>query len=330
VVIVKDHLSLLDNMFHKFNSEPYFTGESLEQLQCLNNAANFVQQTKKFESDFMGLVKRLKSAYNICTSSNELTQDEKDKIYYYLAIRTIVFKITTGNAPDITKMNKRVKELIEDALQSSGVSEVIKFNADADGRLNIFDEKYLAKVVALEQPHTKLQLLQQMLAKAIGDYKKINKIKGIDFTKRMNALIEKYNERNEHDVLKDEIINDLSDKVIDLYQELKKEMQSSNKLGIDIEEKAFYDILFSLTKKYDFNYPEDKLLYLAKQIKQLVDDKTKYTDWDNRSNIKAELQFDLMKLLDENGYPPKYHEEVYKDVFEQAESFKRNKIKTIN
>lgn len=40
--------------------------------------------------------------------------------------------------------------------------------------------------------------------------KKTNKVKGIDSTKKMNQLVEKYNERDEKDVLRSEIINDFS------------------------------------------------------------------------------------------------------------------------
>ena len=139
----------------------------------------------------------------------------------------------------------------------------------------------------------------------------------------MNALVAKYNERDEQDVLRAEVIGDFSDEIIKLYNELRAEMASFGELGIDFEEKAFYDILISLAHKYDFTYPEDKLLELAKAVKQVIDDKAKYTDWNEREDIKAELQFDLMILLDEWGYPPIDRGEVYKEIFEQAENFKK-------
>jgi type I restriction enzyme R subunit len=37
-------------------------------------------------------------------------------------------------------------------------------------------------------------------------------------------------------------------------------------MGIDLEEKASYDILARLAVKYDFNYPKDRLLDLAKAV----------------------------------------------------------------
>jgi type I restriction enzyme R subunit len=58
-------------------------------------------------------------------------------------------------------------------------------------------------------------------------------------------------------------------------------------------------------------------------VKTVVDDKAKYTDWSQRADIKAELKVDLIILLAENGYPPVDRDEVYKEIFEQAENFKK-------
>ena len=104
---------------------------------------------------------------------------------------------------------------------------------------------------------------------------------------------------------------------------MREEKDSFNDMGIDFEEKAFYDILKSLALKYDFEYPEDKLLHLAKEVKKEVDDKARYTDWSKRTDIKAELKAHLIILLAENDYPPVNRDEVYKEIFEQAENFKK-------
>ncbi len=74
--------------------------------------------------------------------------------------------------------------------------------------------------------------------------------------------------------------------------------------------------------KYDFTYPEDKLLELSKAVKGVVDDKAKYTDWNRRDDIKAELKVGLILVLAKHGYPPVDRDEVYKEIFEQAENFK--------
>jgi len=106
-------------------------------------------------------------------------------------------------------------------------------------------------------------------------------------------LFERYNQRKDDDILQSEVLEDFTNEIIDMYHNLKKEMNSFKDMGIDFEEKAFYDILKQLAHKYDFSYPEDKLIILAGKVKEVVDDKAKYTDWSKREDIKAELKVDL-------------------------------------
>ena len=326
VIAVKDHLDLLNRIFHKFDSSPYFTGEPVAQLNCLNNAAEFVLSVGKLEKRFMALVKRLKAAYDVCCGSEKLSQQERDFIHFYLAVRSIIYKLTKGEAPDTAQMNAKVREMIAEALKSDGVEEIFKLGND-DGEIDIFDEDYLAKIGKIKLPNTKIMLLQKMLAKAIDEMKKVNLAQGVDFTKRFKALVEKYNERKEEDVLVSEVLEDFSDEIINMFTDLKTEMGSNDDLGISFEEKAFYDILKSLAVKYDFTYPDDKLIELSQAVKEVVDDKAKYTDWNNRDDIKAELKVDLIMLLARFGYPPVSRDEVYKEIFGQAENFKKNRVR---
>ena len=322
VVAVKDQLDLLAKIFHKFNTEPYFTGTPLQQLECLKKGAEFVQLTQDIEKRFMGLVKRLKAAYDICCGTSEFTQHERDSIHFYIAVRSIVAKLTRGEAPDTEQMNARVREMIKEAISSEGVEEIYKMGED-DSNIDIFDEDYLAKIEKIKLPNTKIKLLQQLLLRAIEEFKKANKIKGIDFSRQLQSIVDRYNERKEMDVLRSEVLEEFTDEIIDLYHALLKEKMSFLDLGIDFEEKAFYDILKALAVKYDFVYPEDKLLVLAREVKKVVDDKAKYTDWNQREDIKAELKADLIILLAEHEYPPVTRDEVFKEIFEQAENFKK-------
>lgn len=57
LIVVRNHLDLLSKLFHKFDSTKYFNGSSLEQLNTLNMAAEYVQLTKDLETRFMGLSK---------------------------------------------------------------------------------------------------------------------------------------------------------------------------------------------------------------------------------------------------------------------------------
>jgi type I restriction enzyme R subunit len=325
IIAVKDQLDLLGKLFHPFDSSGYFSHEPMAQLQCLNLAAEFVQLTQKLEQRFMGLVKRLKAAYDICSGSDAFTQDERDRIHFYLAVRSIVFKLTRGNAPDTAQMNAKVREMIKDALQSDGVEEIFKLGEDDASEVDLFSDDYLAKIDKIKLPNTKIKLLQQLLERTIAEFKKTNRAKGVDFSKQFKALVDRYNERDEQNVLVSNVLDDFANEIIDLFHALQREKASFADLGIDFEEKAFYDILKGLAVKYDFTYPEDKLLTLSQAVKAVVDDKARYTDWNQRDDIKAELKVDLIMLLAEYGYPPVDRDEVYKEIFAQAENFKKYK-----
>ncbi|RWZ86994.1 MAG: type I restriction endonuclease subunit R [Hydrotalea sp. AMD] len=325
LVVVKDHLDLLAKLMHKFDNTKYFKGSTIEQLNTLNMAAEFVQQTKEMETRFMGLVKRLKAAYDICAGSEKLTQTERDYTHFYLAVRSIVFKLTKGNAPDTAQMNVRVREMIKDALQSDGVEEIFKLGEEGESEQDIFDEDYLAKIDKIQLPNTKIKLLQQLLAKVIGEIRKVNKVKGIDFTKKMQAIVERYNNRDANDILRSEVYEEMAEALTNLIWDVHKEFKTGDELGIDFEEKAFYDILKELCKKYDFTYPDDKLIDLSKAVKLIVDSQAKFPDWNKRDDIKSALKVELILILDEFGYPPVERDEVYVEIFEQAENFKKNR-----
>lgn len=321
ITIVKDQLDVLAQMFHNFNSTDYFNGSPKEQLACLNRAVEYVQLTEDLETRFMAAVKRMKQAFNLCSSSEAISDKEKDYLHFYCAVRSILFKLTKGDAPDISQMNARVRELLEGAIQSDGIEEL--FETGKHISVDIFSDEYLDKINAIQLPNTKIKVLQRLLSQAIDEYKKVNRIMGMEFSDRLKRVVDEYNNRRRDEAFANEVLDDVAEQLAKLLEELKKEKDSFKGMGIDYEEKAFYDILKAVAKKYEFEYPDDKMIELSKRIKIIVDDKAKYTDWSTRDDIKANLQVDLILLLDEFDYPPVTIDDVYKEVLEQAENFKK-------
>ena len=112
----------------------------------------------------------------------------------------ILFKLV----PILMKTQKRVGKIMK-TINLDGVQEIFKFGDESTTEQDLFDEDYLAKIDKIKLPNTKIKLLQKLLAKIIGEIKKVNKVKGIDFTKKMESLVARYNEREENDVLRGEV-----------------------------------------------------------------------------------------------------------------------------
>lgn len=321
VTIVKDQLDVLNQMFSKFNSKKFFEGSPKEQLDCLNRAVEYVQLSEELENRFMAAVKRMKQAFNLCSSSEKITDNDRDYIHFYCGVRSILYKLTKGEAPDISQMNARVREMLEGAIQSDGIEEL--FETGKHIEIDIFSDEYLEKINNIKLPNTKIKVLQRLLSQAIDEFKKVNKITALEFSERLKRVVDEYNNRRRDEAYANEVLDDVADQLAQLLEELKTEKDSFKKMGIDFEEKAFYDILSFVAKKYEFEYPEDRMIELSKRIKAIVDDKARYTDYLTRDDIKASLQFDLAVVLDEYGYPPVTIDDVYKEVLEQAENFKK-------
>lgn len=217
--------------------------------------------------------------------------------------------MTKGNAPDTEQMNQRVSKLIEEAILAEGVSEVFTVEKDTP-RLeqDIFSDEYIERINRIPLINTKIKLLQRLLRRAIEDYRKVNRIKGVDFTERMNAIVDMYNARRKDKAFANEVLDEVAEQLTKLLEDLGKDKMSFEALHISFEEKAFFDILEAVAKKYNFydeyieKYGEESLLNLAKDIKAIVDDKAKYAAWSARDDIKAEFN-----LKDKRNYVYNYY-----------------------
>ena len=320
--IFRNHLKMIDDLLLGFNAVKFFTGEPLERLNCLNSAAEYVQARKDTENRFMGLSRRLKSAYNICFPSGELTDEETAKAQFYLAIRSIIYKQTKGDAPDAEVMNRVVEEMVQNAIACTGIENVV----DEHKSVDLFSDEFIEQMNTVKLPITKFNALLKLLRKAISAYGRTNKVKAIEFDERLRKVVDDYNSRDKlvftSEVVSD-FVNDLSDQLLQILKDLQEDQSSFEKMGISFEEKAFYDILVKVRDDHGFPYADEKCVILAKKIKELVDDKARFADWATRDDIKNQLNMEMTVLLYKNGYPPEWDEEVFEKVMEQAENFKK-------
>lgn len=218
--------------------------------------------------------------------------------------------------------NRIVEKMVEEALKCTGIENIVGEEKSAD----IFSEDFLSELDAFQMPVTKFNALLKLVKKNIATYGRSNKIKGIEFDKRLKKIVDDYNSRDKL-VFVNEVVGDfvdqLSDKLIQLLRDLEDDKKSFERLGVTYEEKVFFDILIAVRDAHGFPYAKEKCLALAKEIKRLVDDKSKFADWANRTDIKAQLESDLAVLLYKHGYPPEWDEEVFTKIMEQTENFKK-------
>lgn len=354
--IFDNELDIVKSLMNKFDFTPFFGNNPLKRLQCLQDAAEYIlsQPNVKVAGDVKGLkkdkdkvltfeklyknhVKKLKTAYSILNPAGLLKEDEAGWAQCFFGIESFLSKIT-DSSHDTESMNKHVEKMVQEALQFGGVEEILSTDVKED----VFSEKFTKELEDVKLPFTKFQLLVRMLKRVLQDYSKTNKIKSQEFLQMLEKVVEKYNTRDDitfvNKVMKGVVngvsnevnkkINDLNGQLVDILKKVYKDKKSFKDFGITFEEKAFYDVLAAVRDKNHFDYSDEKCIDLAKKIKTLIENSSVYADWINNSNITAQLNYDMIVLLDENGYPPQWSDDVFNEIMDHVKNYKKNNSMT--
>jgi type I restriction enzyme R subunit len=286
---------------------------------------------------FLAHVRRLKAAYDICQPSNVLTHEQLALSQCFMCVASYLRK-ASGTIHDTESMNRVVERMVEEALKCNAVVSIL--NNDVEE--SIFSPEFIDLLDGIRLPATRLEVLIKLLRRSISQYKDTNKLAAQLFEEMLQKTIDEYHTRRailsaedasaaQKDAV-DEIIRSATEQALELLNRLGEDKDSFRRLGLTFEEKAFYDILMHLRDTHDFEYGEDKKVgsliindkckSLAKKVKELIDTKSCFADWLTNKNVRAQLNQDLFFLLDENGYPPQWSDDVFDKVLEQVENYK--------
>lgn len=347
-------LKIISDVFAGFDITPFTDSDTtpLERLECLSSAADYIitlteqlnlsneknkPKTVSVKTFFMGHVRRLRTAYDICQPSNVLTNEQLSLSQCFMAVASYIRK-TSGEKHDAESMNRVVEKMVAEALKCNAVVDIL----ETDVEENIFSPEFVEQLDCIKLPATKLEVLIKMLRKSIKEYKRTNRIAAEKYEELLHKTLEEYHSRraslssDEATATQaeavDSIIRDATQQALDIMSKLGEDKESFRKLGLTFEEKAFYDILMHLRDKHNFEFGKDrkvgslivndKCKLLAQKIKELIDTQSSFTDWLNNSNVRADLNQKIFFCLHENGYPPQHNDEVFDQVMVQVENFK--------
>lgn len=354
--IFRDYLGMLQTLFVECDLTIFINpqSDSVERYKALTDAAEYVfssttllnidgidsVQKVSFKTYFLKLVKRMRTAYDICQPSGELCEEESSLAQCFMAIAGLVRKMSGTSDIDADIMNRTVEKMVTEALQYSNVESVLDNGEEED----IFSPEYFEKLSDVKLPATKLEVLIKMIRKEIKEYGKTNRVAAQSFQEMLEKTIEEYHERRKtlsaeeaSDAQKhavNDIIESITKQALEILQQLNESRDSFRKMGLTFEEKAFYDILIALRDQYNFEYGVDeeqdgvvinnKCKILAQKVKELIDTKSSFADWLNNENVRNQLKLEIKICLVKNGYPPQYSPEVFSKVMEQVENFEEN------
>lgn len=350
-IIFHENMSVLRDLFKNYDLSPFMNLDAnpFERYRLLAKAAEYVfssvqelsiESKKKsnkvsFKTYFLKTVKRMRNAYDICQPSGNLTEEESALAQCFMAIAGFVRKMSGTSEVDTETMNRKVAQMVEEALKYNKVESILEEGEEED----IFSPEYFEKLSDVKMPASKLELLIKMLRKQITEYMKTNQAAAKKYKEMLEETIRIYHERRKNltaeeagetqENASEEIIRNATEQALKILKDMQTDRESFRKMGLTFEEKAFYDILMMFRDKYNFEYGEDNVIdgivvndkcrILAKKVKEIIDVKSSFADWLNNQHIRDQLKYDIKVCFIKNKYLLQYSSEVFSKVMEQVE-----------
>ena len=145
---------------------------------------------------------------------------------------------------------------------------------------------------------------------------KVNLVQSRKFGDMLQDSLDAYNQRG---VTTELVIR----KLIELAKTMQAEETDGDRLGLSVEEKAFYDALADEHRAAE-ELGTDKLQEIAKALVKEVRESAQRTDWVQRESARASMRIAVKQLLRKYGYPPDFTQSAVDTVVEQAEKMAFN------
>ena len=304
----QEKLEVCRDLFHGFDYANFMDGTDLERSQLIIGGVNFLSDPKepKKKELFIKEGLLLRQALSLCRSI--VPQNERYEAAFFEAVRTMLTRIT-GNSKhfSLKEINERINELLKQSIKSDGV---INLFADVKEGFSLFDPKFLEEISKMKEKNVAIEILKKLIAEQVSVYRRTNVVKSELFSEKLQRAMNAYLNGM---LTNEEVIEELKK----MAAEIAAAVDSSNQLGLSVEESAFYDALTKPQAVKDF-YDNDQLVAITKELTEMLRS-NRTVDWQKKETARAKMRSMVKRLLKKYKYPPEGQEEALETVISQCE-----------
>jgi len=309
----QEKLEVCRDLFHGFDYANFMDGTDLERSQLIIGGVNFLSDPKepKKKELFIKEGLLLRQALSLCRSI--VPQNERYEAAFFEAVRTMLTRIT-GNPKhfSLKEINERINELLKQSIKSDGV---INLFADVKEGFSLFDPKFLEEISRMKEKNVAIEILKKLIAEQVSVYRRTNVVKSELFSEKLQRAMNAYLNGM---LTNEEVIEELKK----MAAEIAAAADSSNQLGLSVEEIAFYDALTKPQAVKDF-YDNDQLVAITKELTEMLRS-NRTVDWQKKETARAKMRSMVKRLLKKYKYPPEGQEEALETVISQCEMWTDN------
>ena len=311
----QEKLEVCRDLFHGFDYANFMEGTDLQRSQLIIGGVNFLSDPKepKKKELFIKEGLLLRQALSLCRSI--VPQKERYEAAFFEAVRTMLTRIT-GNPKhfSLKEINERINELLKQSIKSDGV---INLFADVKEGFSLFDPKFLEEISKMKEKNVAIEILKKLIAEQVSVYRRTNVVKSELFSEKLQRAMNAYLNGM---LTNEEVIEELKK----MAAEIASAVDSSNQLGLSVEEIAFYDALTKPQAVKDF-YDNDQLVAITKELTEMLRS-NRTVDWQKKETARAKMRSMVKRLLKKYKYPPEGQEEALETVISQCEMWTDNSI----
>lgn len=310
LVKFKEKVEVCRDLFHGFNYDKFKTGTDADRAEIIKGAVNFMLAPDMEETctTFLKEGLLLKNAASLCRSL--LDEQQRYESAFFETVRTTIGRIKNIKTKVSKKeINERIGELLKQSIKSEGV---INLFSDVKEEFSLFDTAFLEEISKMKEKHIAIELLKRLLKERVHLYERTNLVQAQKFSELINMALSNYLKGM---LTNEEVIKEL----LDLAQEIAKSEKVADSLGLNAEEKAFYDALTRPQAVKDF-YTNEQLVNLTKELTEELR-KNRTIDWQKKESARAGMRSKVKRLLKKYKYPPEEEQSALETVIKQCEQW---------
>ena len=222
------------------------------------------------------------------------------------AVRVLLARLAQKGKITKQDINERISHLLEQSIHSQGVINLFKSEG---ANFSLFEEAFQKEIRKMKEKNLAVKLLERLLKERIHNFERTNVVQSKKFSDLLNMALSNY--------LKGMLTNEeVIEELLKMAEEIKQNEEESNKLGLTVEEKAFYDALSS-PEGIREAYSDEQFVALTHELtEQLRRNRT--IDWNRKETARAKMRVLVKRLLKKYGYPPEGQEKALETVMAQC------------
>jgi len=303
----QEKLEICRDLLHGYNYKLFVDGSDELRARTIMGGVNFMLAVGRAEvmKQFVQESQLLHNALTLCRSL--IDRNVKQEVAFMDAVRVMITRFSRTGKVTKRDINERIAALLEQSIQSTGV---INLFPDVHRDISLFDESFLREVRKMKEKNLAVKLLEHLLKERLHKFERTNVVQSQKFSDLMNRALSNY--------LKGMLTNEeVIEELLKMAEEIKRQEEEGNELGLNTEEKAFYDALSS-PEGIREAYSDEQFVELTKELtEQLRRNRT--IDWNRKESSRAKMRVMVKRLLKQFNYPPSGREKALQIVLQQCD-----------